>query len=62
MYAARNALNVLELLNGLNTQGGKHLGGIAVAWEDVVYVHAGLYWALRAVLDAANSPAANTRP
>jgi hypothetical protein len=53
MYMARNALNVLDTLNSLNTQGGKHLGGLTVAWEDVVYVHAGLYWALRALLDVA---------
>jgi hypothetical protein len=45
------ALHVLELLNHLNIQGGKHLGGDEITWEDVVYVHAGLYWALRALLE-----------
>jgi hypothetical protein len=41
---------VLEVLNRLNTDSGKHLGGDEIAWNDVVDVHAGLYWALRALL------------
>jgi hypothetical protein len=51
MYLALNSLEVLGILNGLNTKGGKHLGGSAIAWEEVVYVHAGLYWAFKALLD-----------
>jgi hypothetical protein len=43
-------LHVLEVLNRLNTDSGKHLGGDEIAWEDVVDVHAGFYWALRALL------------
>jgi hypothetical protein len=43
-------LHVLEVLNRLNTDSGKHLGGDEIAWKDVVDVHAGLYWALRALL------------
>jgi hypothetical protein len=56
MYMARHGLNILEELNRINTKGGKHLGS-SVTWEKVVYVHAGLYWTLRAVLDVANNPA-----
>jgi hypothetical protein len=62
MYAALNRLDVLWLLNDLNKRGGKHLSGDEIAWEDVVKVHAGLYWALRALLDVASDPPATTKP
>jgi len=54
----RYALNVLDQLNRMNTKGAKHLGGTVLTWEDVVHVHAGLYWALKALLDATSSLAA----
>jgi hypothetical protein len=56
MYAALNRLDVLLLLNHINKRAGKHLSGDEIAWEDVLSVHAGLYWALRALLDVANNP------
>jgi hypothetical protein len=56
MYAARNGLDVLRVLNDLNKRGGKHLSGDEITWEDVVNVRAGLYWALRALIDVASNP------
>ena len=61
MQPVRDALNFLDQLNLINTKGAKHLGGIVITWEDVVHVHAGLYWALKALLEAANNSAANTK-
>jgi hypothetical protein len=58
MHAARNSLEVLLSLNDLNKRAGKHLSGDEITWEEVVYVHAGFYWALRALLDLANNPLA----
>jgi len=60
LYLARDALNMLRQLNLLNIQAGKHLTGEPITWEQVVYLHAGLYWALRATLDAAHIPARGT--
>jgi hypothetical protein len=51
MYAALKCLDVLLLLNDVNKKGGKHLSGDEVTWE-----HAGLYWALRALLDVTGNP------
>jgi hypothetical protein len=59
MHAALDGLDVLGLLNTLNTKGGKHLGGTEISWTDVVYIHAGLYRALRALLDVATRGGAN---
>src|SRR5262249_26399187 len=58
MYAARNSLAVLRLLNDINKRAGKHLSGDEITWEEVVNVHAAFYWALRALLDVANNPLA----
>jgi Nuclease-related domain len=44
------------LLNDINKRAGKHLSGDEVTWEDVLSVHAGLYWALRAFLHVASNP------
>jgi hypothetical protein len=57
-YSALNHLDVLWLLNAINKRAGKHLSGDEITWEDVVSVHAGLYWALRALLDVATNPPA----
>jgi len=51
-------LDVLWLLNAINKRAGKHLSGDEITWEDVLSVHAGLYWALRALLDVATNPPA----
>ena len=56
MHMALTGLQMLRALNDLNKKGGKHLGGDEISWEDVVYVHAGLCWALRALLDVARNP------
>jgi len=58
MHAARNSLAVLRLLNEINKRAGKHLSGDEITWEEVVNVHAGFYWALRALLDVSNQPLA----
>jgi hypothetical protein len=58
MHAARNSLAVLRSLNDVNKRAGKHLSGDEITWEEVVNVHAGFYWALRALLDVANNPLA----
>jgi len=54
IYLALDATRVLDRLNMINRQGGKHLGG-SIIWEDVAHVHAGLYWALRGLLGATDS-------
>lgn len=54
-YAALNGLDVLTLLNDINKRGGKHQSGDEISWEEVVYVHAGLYRPLRALLEVANN-------
>ncbi len=51
MHAAWNSLAVLRLLNDINKRAGKHLSGDEITWEEVVNVHAGFYWTLRALLD-----------
>jgi hypothetical protein len=58
MQPGRDALNVLDHLNRLNTRAGKHLGGGELNWSDVALLHAGIYWALKALLDIAESPPA----
>ena len=58
MHAARNSLALLRLLNDINKRAGKHLSGDEIKWEEVVNVHAGFYWAIRALLDVANNPLA----
>jgi hypothetical protein len=56
LHMALSGLSMLRALNDTNKKGGKHLGGDEISWEDVVYVHAGLYWALRVLLDVARNP------
>jgi hypothetical protein len=58
MHAARSSLALLRLLNDINKRAGKHLSGDEIKWEEVVNVHAGFYWAIRALLDVANNPLA----
>jgi hypothetical protein len=53
-YRLLSALDILGELNDINKTAGKHLGGAALTWEQVVHLHAGVYWALKAVLEEAN--------
>jgi hypothetical protein len=56
LRTAHRALDVLSFLNRLNIQGGKHMTGPPITWENVAVVHAGLYWTLRALLEVAVEP------
>jgi hypothetical protein len=47
-------LDFLSEPNDINKNAGKHLTGAALNWEQVVHLHAGVYWALKAVLEEAN--------
>ena len=53
-YRLLSALDFLSELNDINKNAGKHLTGAALNWEQVVHLHAGVYWALKAVLEEAN--------
>jgi hypothetical protein len=53
-YRLLSALDFLGELNDINKTAGKHLGGATLTWEQVVHLHAGVYWALKAVLEEAN--------
>jgi hypothetical protein len=46
-----SALALLNELDEINKKAGKHMGGVVLTWGHITHVHAGLYWALKAVLD-----------
>jgi hypothetical protein len=62
MHLIRSSLNMLDQLNRLNSQSGKHLGGGLLSWSDITHVHASIYWALKVLLDVTESPPESNPP
>ena len=57
MQLIPDALNMLDQLNQTNRTMGKHLdSSTPLTWNRVMRLHAGLYWALPALLDIASNP------